>query len=66
MEAGLNGSFMSNADHKLSSLKGQQYAEKDDVDFNVCRIKLNYCAIASYEQLFCFFSLRTLMTVFCA
>lgn len=30
VESGLNGSFISNADHKLSNLKDRQYAEKDD------------------------------------
>jgi len=50
MEAGLNGSFISSADHKLSNLKDQRYAEKDDADCDIYRIKLNYCAITSYEQ----------------
>lgn len=39
LEAGLNGSFISNANHKLSNPKGQWYAVNDNADLNVCRIK---------------------------
>ena len=37
MESGLNGSFISNADHKLSNPKDRPYAEKDDADLKCFR-----------------------------